>query len=103
MKRKKTKDPAGRTAPDIPVDIREVALSDEIFAEPEISLRERLIKNISFKDRSLKSAVLEACILKRVSFARCNLRGLRLKDVRLVECDFANANAIGMKPSALSL
>jgi hypothetical protein len=32
-----------------------------------------------------------------VDFTRCNLTGLRLKDVRLVECDFANSEAIGIK------
>jgi hypothetical protein len=47
--RKKVKDPAARIAPDIPADIREVALSDDVFAEPEISFRECLIENISFK------------------------------------------------------
>ena len=95
--RKNAKDPVTRTAPDIPADIREGGFPDDIFVEPEISLRECLIENISFQDRSLKSVVLESCVLKRVNFARCNLRGLRLKDVRLLECDFANAEALGLK------
>ena len=95
--RKKTKEPTARTAPDIPADIRQVALTAEIIADPEIAIRECLIENAGFKDRSLNSAVFEACVLKQVSFTRCNLTGLRLKDVRLIECDFANANAIGMK------
>jgi uncharacterized protein YjbI with pentapeptide repeats len=32
-----------------------------------------------------------------MSFARSKLTDLRLRDVRLVECDFANAEATGMK------
>src|SRR5512140_3245265 len=95
--RKKPKDPPCRTAPDIPADILQVALTADIVADPEISFRESLIENFSFKDRSFKSAVFEACLLKQVDFTRCSLTGLRLKDVRLVECDFANGEAIGIK------
>jgi hypothetical protein len=52
----KAKDPAGTTGPDIPADIRELTLSDGIFAEPEISFRECLVENISFKERSLNQS-----------------------------------------------
>lgn len=95
--RKKANDPAERTAPDIPADIQQVTLTDEILSGPEISFRESFIENFSFSDRSFKSVFFEACVLKRINFSRSSLTGLRLKDVRLVECDFANANAIGMK------
>jgi uncharacterized protein YjbI with pentapeptide repeats len=95
--RKNAKAPGTRTAPDIPADIREAGFPEDVLSDPEISLRECFIENISFQDRSLKPVALESCVLKRVNFARCNLRGLRLKDVRLVECDFANAEALGLK------
>jgi uncharacterized protein YjbI with pentapeptide repeats len=100
--RKKVKDPASRTAPDIPVDIQQIAL-DVALADPEISFRECLVENVMFKDRSFQSVVFETCLLKQVSFTRCILRSLRLKDVRLIECDFANAEVIGLKLSVRNL
>jgi hypothetical protein len=100
----KAKDPAGTTGPDIPADIRELTLSDGIFAEPEISFRECLIENISFKDRSLKSLVIEACVLKRVSFARCNLQGWRQsvhqRHTNIYKPQAASAGGQGAKPGA---
>jgi uncharacterized protein YjbI with pentapeptide repeats len=45
----------------------------------------------------LKSVVFEGCVLKHLDFSRNNLRGLRLKDVSLIECDLVNAEAIGLK------
>src|SRR5689334_15296260 len=95
--RKKTKEPVGRTAPNIPPDLQKITATDDLLGEPEISFPDSLIENLSFKERSLQSVAIEGCILKGVSFARCNLRGLRLKDARLVECDFANTEAIGLK------
>ena len=91
------KEPTERAAPDIPADIQQVTLTDEILADPEISVRECLIESFGFNDRSFKSVFFEACVLKRLNFSRSGLHGLRLKDVRLVECDFANAEVIGLK------
>jgi uncharacterized protein YjbI with pentapeptide repeats len=82
---KKLNDPAARTAPEIPADIQQLAPTTEVAADAEISFRECLIENFSFKDRSFKSAVLEGCILKHLDFSRSSLSGLRLKDVRLIE------------------
>lgn len=82
---KKLNDPAARTAPEIPADIQQLTPMAEIVADAEISFRECLIENFSFKDRSFKSAVLEGCILKHLDFSRSSLSGLRLKDVRLIE------------------
>ena len=62
--RKKTKEPAARTAPDIPADIQQVTA--DMIADSEIAVRECLIENASFTDRSLNSAVFEACVLKHV-------------------------------------
>jgi uncharacterized protein YjbI with pentapeptide repeats len=94
---KKVNDPAARTAPEIPADIQQLTPMAEMVADAEISFRECLIENFSFKDRSYKSVVFEECVLKHIDFSRSSLRGLRLKDMRLIECDFANAEAIGLK------
>jgi uncharacterized protein YjbI with pentapeptide repeats len=69
----------------------------EIVADAEISFRECVIENFSFKDHSYESVVFEGCVLKHLDFSRSSLRGLRLKDVRFIECDFANAEVIGLK------
>ena len=95
--RKKPKDPASRTAPEIPADIQKLALTANVAAGPEILFREGLIENFSFQERSFKSVVFECCILKHINFSRSSLHGVQLRDVRLVECDFANSEAIGMK------
>jgi uncharacterized protein YjbI with pentapeptide repeats len=94
---KKVNDPAARTPPEIPADIQKLTPMAEIVADAEISFRECLLEKLSFKDHSYKSVVFEGCVLKYLDFSRGSLRGLRLKDVRLVECDFANAEAIGVK------
>jgi len=94
---RKVNDPPARTAPEIPADIQQLTPTAEVLADAEISFRECLIENFSFKDRSYKSAVFEGCILKHLDFSRSSLRKLRLMDVRLIECDFANAEAIGLK------
>src|SRR5690349_223806 len=94
---KKVNDPPARTAPEIPADVQQLTPTAEVLADPEISFRDCMIENLSFKDRSFRSAVFEGCILKHLDFGRSSLRGLRLKDVRLIECDFANAEAVGLK------
>ena len=94
---KKVSDPTVRTPPDIPSDIQQLTPTTEVLAEAEISFRENLIEDFSFKDHSDLSVVFEGCVLKHLDFSRSSLRRLRLKDVRLVECDFANAEAISLK------
>src|SRR5438270_11971764 len=94
---KKVNDPTARTPPEIPSDLQQLTLTAAALGESEISFRECLIENFSFKDHSCKSVVFEGCVLKHVDFSRSSLRGLRLKDVRLIECDFANVEAMGLK------
>jgi uncharacterized protein YjbI with pentapeptide repeats len=94
---KKVNDLPARTAPEIPADIQQLTPTAEVLADGEISFRECLIENFSFKDRSFKSIVFEGCVLRHLDFSRSSLRGLWLKDVRQIECDFANAEAIGLK------
>jgi len=48
---KKVKDPAARTAPEIPPDIHHLT-TVEVIDDAEISFRECLMENLSFKDRS---------------------------------------------------
>src|SRR5689334_18679354 len=94
---RKVNDPPTRTAPEIPPEIQQLTPTAEVLADGEIPFRECLIENLSFKGRSFKSVVFEGCVLKHLDFSRSSLRGLRLKDVRLIECDFANAEAISLK------
>jgi uncharacterized protein YjbI with pentapeptide repeats len=94
---KKMNDPAARTAPEIPADIQHLTPMASIVADAEISFRECLIENFSFKNHSYESVIFEGCVLKHLDFSRGNVRGLRLKDVRLIECDFANTEIIGLK------
>ena len=56
-----------------------------------------MLENLALDDWFPQSVVFESCILKRINFSRSKLTGLRMKDVRLLECDFGNAEAIGLK------
>ena len=94
---KKVNDPAARTPPEISSDLQQLTPTTEVLADSEISFRECLIENFSFKEHSCKSVVFEERVLKHLDFSRSSLRGLRLKDVRLIECDFANVEVIGLK------
>jgi uncharacterized protein YjbI with pentapeptide repeats len=88
--------PAGRAAPELPPDIPNMTAAAQVFIGPEVVVRDCILENIALND-SPKTAAFEGCILHRVTSARSKLTGLRLKDVRLVECDFANAEANGLK------
>lgn len=92
----RTKLPAGRATPDLALDILHSTAAAHVFTGPEVEVRDCILENLTLNDWSPKSLVFEGCILKRVSFTRSKLTGLRLKDVRLVECDFANAEATGL-------
>jgi uncharacterized protein YjbI with pentapeptide repeats len=93
----RTKLPSGRAAPEIPSDLAH-AIAAEVFRGDEIVVRDRILENFALNNNnSPKTFVFESCILNRMSFARSKLTDLRLRDVRLVECDFANAEATGMK------
>ena len=83
-------------APDIPPDLSELENAIELFRQREITIRESRIGNLSAEDLRESTLRLESCVLTRVSFSRSHLNGMKLKDVLLVECDFANATVHGM-------
>lgn len=87
--------PARRHAPDITTDLQPLA-APGIFNDPEVVVRDSLIENLDLTNLSVKSIHFENCILQRVTFTRSKLPGLRLRDVRLIECDLGNAEAPGM-------
>jgi uncharacterized protein YjbI with pentapeptide repeats len=93
----RTKLAAGRAAPDIPSNILSSTDETQIFTGPEVEVRDCILENLTLNNCSPKTFVFESCILNRVSFTRSKLSGLRLKDIRLVECDFANAEVSGLK------
>lgn len=96
-KSKSPKLPVSRDAPDLSSNLVPLDSVAEIFNAPEVVVRDCIIENLILDNFSPKSIALEGCILKRVSFIRNRLLNFRLKDVRLVECDFANAEASGLK------
>jgi uncharacterized protein YjbI with pentapeptide repeats len=74
-----------------------VAAAAELFRGPEIVVRDCTIETFTLENLSTQSILFENCVLRHVSFTKSKLGGLRLKDVRMVECDFANAEAIASK------
>jgi uncharacterized protein YjbI with pentapeptide repeats len=89
--------PSGRDAPDIAPHLSPVTAAAELFRGPEIVVRDCTIENLNLNELATQSILLENCVLHRVSFTRSKLGGLRFKDVRMVECDFANAAAAAPK------
>lgn len=89
--------PARRDVPDISSDLPAILNAAELFSSAEVIVRDCLIENLSFDGIAPSSIFLENCILQRVSFTRSKLSGLKLKDVRLIECDLANAEATAPK------
>ena len=89
--------PPGRDTPDISPHLSPVIAAAELFRGPEIVIRDCTIENFTLENLSAQSIFLENCVLHRVSFTRSKLGGLRFKDVRMVECDFANAEALAPK------
>jgi uncharacterized protein YjbI with pentapeptide repeats len=83
----------GRAAPDIAPHLPPVTAA-ELFRGPEIVVRDCIIENLALDNLPTQSILFENCVLHRVSFTRSKLGGLRFKDVRMVECDFANAEAL---------
>lgn len=89
--------PATRDVPDISPDLAPIVNAADSFSGAEVTVRDCLLENLTLYGISPRSIFLENCILRRVSFTRSKLSGLRLKDVRLIECDFANAEAAAPK------
>jgi uncharacterized protein YjbI with pentapeptide repeats len=89
--------PAGRIAPHISPDLPPITAASEIFSKADIEVRDCVLENFDFQGLSPESIVLENCILKRINFTRSKLARFKMKDVRLVECDFANAEATALK------
>ena len=91
------KQPARRDVPDISPGLPPVPNAAELFSVDEVVVRDCLIENLTLDAITPRSIFLENCIFRRVSFTRSKLSGLKLKDVRLIECDFANAEAFAPK------
>jgi uncharacterized protein YjbI with pentapeptide repeats len=97
-KSKPTKTPStGRDAPDISPDLPRLAAAAELFRSPEIVVRDCMIENLTLEDFSTQSILFENCALHRLNLTRSKFGGLRLRDVRMVECDFANSEALTSK------
>ena len=87
---------APRAEPEIPSDLPLLENAGKQFSERKIVISECRISDYDAAELCEKTLRIESCVLTRVSFSRGNLTGVKFKDVRLVECDFANANMVGM-------
>ena len=85
-----------RIAPDIPTDLSELEDAIQLFREREIIIQEKTISDLTIGTMPDRTLRIENCVLKRVNFAASSFNGFRLKDVRLLECDLANTNMVGM-------
>lgn len=88
---------ADRAVPDIAPDLLHLAAPRDVFAGLEVIVQDCVIENLALDGLSPDSIHFENCILHRVSFTRSKLFGLKLKDVRFTECDFANAEVPALK------
>lgn len=96
-KNKSPKLPVNRHVPDLSPNLVRLAPVTEIFNAPEVVARGCIIENLTLDNVSPESILFEDCILKRVSLAGSKLLSFGLKDVLLVECDFANTEASAWK------
>ena len=87
---------APRAVPALSPVLPEAENAVELFQEREITVRELSITDLKLEGLLDKRLRIEDCVLTRVNFSKSNFSGLKLKDVRLLECDFANANAAAM-------
>ena len=87
---------APRIEPDIRPELPQLEDATELFCQREIVIRECRISNFSAEDLRENTLRIEGCVLTRVSFSKSHVNRLKLKDVRLVECDFANTTVLGM-------
>ncbi len=85
-----------RIAPDIPTDLSELEDAIQLFREREIIIQEKTISDLTIGTMPDRTLRIENCVLKRVNFAASSFNVFRLKDVRLLECDLANTNMVGM-------
>ena len=91
---RRTAKPAGvftRDAPDLPRDLPEADTS-QLFAEPDVRISELLVHGFRLPEAASLSALhLDSCWLRTVALPSAVVRAAKWKDVRLSECDLANA------------
>jgi uncharacterized protein YjbI with pentapeptide repeats len=92
-----------RQAPDLSDDLVPLTDPQELLSEGASGISERSIEGLVLE--SLPATVLrfEGCVLTRVSFTGSVLRGLRLRDVRLVSCSLANVDARGLSVARVEM
>src|ERR1039458_5077005 len=68
-----------------------------LFEPHDVSITERLIGGVKMEGREWGKFRVEASVLDRVSLAGGRFGSIRLKDVRLVNCDLANLATHGLE------
>ena len=91
-----------RRAPDLPPEVAaagDAAAEDaaSLFEPRDVSIGERLVGGIKMEGREWGRFRAEASVLDRVSLAGGRFGSIRLKDVRLVNCDLANLVTHGLE------
>lgn len=87
---------APRVAPDLAPDLSELKDAIQLLSEPESTVQEKIITDLVIGAMRGRVLRIENCVLNRVNFAANSFNSLRLKDVRLFECDLANATVFGL-------
>lgn len=79
-----------RHAPDLPGNLTTETGAAAVFEARDISIAERLIKEVRAEDLTASSLNIDSSVLERVSLANSRIGSMVWKDVRLVGCDLAN-------------
>ena len=85
-----------RSQPEIPSQLPEIEGAVELVSDRDIAIQECALSDFKAGELNEKTLRFECCVLTRVSFSNSRLIGMKLKDVQLVECDFANTTVLRM-------
>jgi uncharacterized protein YjbI with pentapeptide repeats len=85
-----------RREPDLPAEWAVEARPDAWIEGRDIAISERRVDGQKWEGHTAGTLNLEGCILERVSLANCAFGSIRMKDVRLAECDLANLETRGL-------
>lgn len=66
------------------------------FAAAEVELRDSRVTGVGLEDLRIARLRLDSCALERVALGRAVIRTAKWSDVRMTECDLANAEITGL-------
>ena len=80
-----------RDGADLPRHLEEAEAAEALFAGADVEVMDLLVSGLQLEDVVIQRLWLESCVLERVALPRAVIRVAKWKDVRLTECDLANA------------